>query len=456
MNYNLENDLLLNNLIEMRFLNEWKKDFKNKDKYKTCDLELYITPKCNLKCSYCYLNKYGSQLYPYDITDENMIIKNLEIILDWIIKNNYYIDCIELFSGEIWHTEFGLNILLKIYDYIDKYKFVNSIGIPSNMCFLLDDCQTDKIQNIINMFSNKDVRLFFSASIDGMIVEDNTRPFKYDYSVRDEEFYNKLFEFSIKNNFGFHPMVSAHSIEKWINNYKWWAEKYKENNLDITKLMMLEVRNNDWTPDKIQEYLKFLDFVIDFTFNECYNKDKYKMVRHIFSLDHKSEYNNLALRKRNPGFTCKIQDDLYVRLGDLAIVPCHRTSYDKFIYGKFVVKNNEIIGIEANNVELAIKILSSDPNYSQFKCGYCKINQLCSNGCLGSQYENSMELFYPCDTVCNLQIEKIKFLTKKYDDMGLFEYARNIKFNNIKSENIVKDMLKYIDKIKTEDSKHYE
>jgi len=39
-----------------------------------------------------------------------------------------------------------------------------------------------------------------------------------------------------------------------------------------------------------------------------------------------------------------------VRLGDLAICPCHRTSYDKYLLGKFEVKDNQIIGIKANNV----------------------------------------------------------------------------------------------------------
>jgi len=36
-----------------------------------------------------------------------------------------------------------------------------------------------------------------------------------------------------------------------------------------------------------------------------------------------------------------------VRAGDLSIIPCHRTSYQKFIYGKYKTENNKIIGIEA-------------------------------------------------------------------------------------------------------------
>jgi len=38
-----------------------------------------------------------------------------------------------------------------------------------------------------------------------------------------------------------------------------------------------------------------------------------------------------------------------VRLGDLAICPCHRQAYDEYLYGHFVVENNRITGIKANN-----------------------------------------------------------------------------------------------------------
>ena len=46
---------------------------------------------------------------------------------------------------------------------------------------------------------------------------------------------------------------------------------------------------------------------------------------------------------------CTCATDLTVRLGDLAICPCHRTSYNKYLYGKYVIENEEIIDIEAYN-----------------------------------------------------------------------------------------------------------
>ena len=37
---------------------------------------------------------------------------------------------------------------------------------------------------------------------------------------------------------------------------------------------------------------------------------------------------------------CTINRALIVRMGDLAIVPCHRTSYDQFLLGHFNVEND--------------------------------------------------------------------------------------------------------------------
>ena len=49
---------------------------------------------------------------------------------------------------------------------------------------------------------------------------------------------------------------------------------------------------------------------------------------------------------------CTINRALIVRMGDLAIVPCHRTSYDQFLLGHFNVENEKIIGVTAKNIQL--------------------------------------------------------------------------------------------------------
>ena len=77
--------------------------------------------------------------------------------------------------------------------------------------------------------------------------------FVQEVSVKDE-FYDKVFSFAKHYGYGFHPMVAAASIEKWIDNYKWWIKMLKKYDLPMDYLMMLEVRNDDWTDEKIKEF----------------------------------------------------------------------------------------------------------------------------------------------------------------------------------------------------------
>ena len=71
--------------------------------------------------------------------------------------------------------------------------------------------------------------------------------------------------FAKHNNFAFHPMISSHNIKHWIENYKWWMEKFKQYDFSLPSLMTLEVRNNDWTDETISQYCEFLEYVIEDT-----------------------------------------------------------------------------------------------------------------------------------------------------------------------------------------------
>ena len=46
-----------------------------------------------------------------------------------------------------------------------------------------------------------------------------------------------------------------------------------KNNLNVMDIMLLEVRNNDWNKNNIQEYLNFLDYLIDDILNEINKND---------------------------------------------------------------------------------------------------------------------------------------------------------------------------------------
>lgn len=192
--------------------------------------------------------------------------------------------------------------------------------------------------------------------------------------------------------------------------------------------MQLETREAGWTDEKIQSYLKWLKFLIDTDCKEYCNEDYKKFFKEIVLGQGKTEhclflqgcyfpYRNTGSIKHYLG--CTLGRSLFVRMGDLAIVPCHRTSYKKFILGKFKVENNKITGFECNNLPLTSSLYLSSFKYKPF-CHECAIVNNCSRYCMGANYEANNELFYPEQSNCNLQKAKILFLHKYYSKLKCF------------------------------------
>ena len=188
--YDKEQDHVLKFMLNQRFFDTWRntnidavnlnEDEKFENTYnpiKDYFVELFITPTCNQSCQYCYLIKHADKLYPQEINDHEQIKKNLRILLQWFVDNNLHPLEIDCFSGEIWHSNFGLEILDILYEYIfSKGLGTAKIMIPSNCSFLLNPKQTALIQRRIDKFLELNCRLCFSISVDGQPIEDFSRP----------------------------------------------------------------------------------------------------------------------------------------------------------------------------------------------------------------------------------------------------------------------------------------
>ena len=424
--YQKENDKVLEFILNKCYFDYFDSHYNSKyERYPIFKrIEFIITPECNQDCKYCYFVKNKKELYPKELVCHDTIINNLKTCLNYIKNNNWFISGVSLFSGEIWQTEFGLSIFETIYQSQLKKHTIGDIVIPSNCSFVYEKYYRDKIQNYIDKFKELGVRVIFSASVDGKIIEDSFRP-RVNGIPKSNDFYDELFKFCKKNGYGFHPMVSAKSCKYWIKNYKWFVKMFKKYNMDIlSNLMMLEVRNDDWNDDDIRYFKKFLRFVVKHQFKYIFNKDKKEFAKSVFSVPETQIYNIISLTPSSEKISCSIQDELFIRLGDLSIVPCHRLMYKENIYGKFITDNNEIVGISSKNTEMAIKILSMNPTVSHLKCSHCKYKYLCSKGCLGSQYESTKEVFFPCKSVCKMQSSKIDFLISIYQKMGLYDIMK--------------------------------
>ncbi len=436
MTYAEENDKLLEHVL-------FRSHVRNKVIH---ELEVIVTPECNLKCEYCYFNKHSDLLYPKDIRCKEVIIKNLKLLLRYLKDKHLTTKSISLFSGEIWGSEYGMEILDILYKESILHKFTNVIAVPSNCSFTTQEEYSGRFQQYINDFKAIGIKLYVSCSIDGGCLDDKQRP-QRNGEAYSEDRYSKIVDFVLSNGFGFHPMVSPESTKDWIPNYDWFISKLDQYGVNRNRLMMLEVRDGDWNNENIESYKKFIKHVFDYKLQNIYENDvKLFLVDNLWlqatGAKRIMNYNNIELRVYEDRIPCSIQNTLFVRLGDLAIVPCHRTMYDKFIYGHFKVEDNHITGIEAKNPELAIKILSANPNHCFYGCDACEYKHFCMKPCIGAMYEQSGDIFHGNldGQLCNMFKAKIDTTIELYESLGLFEMIRN---DTLKSPNRQRELELY-------------
>lgn len=442
LQFDLENDQLLEALIEQRFLSNWKRHYQNiyvngngdtdntsHEAWQNSMLELFITADCNQHCEYCYLVKHKQELYPHG-HDEEQILKNLNIIINHCIDNHYYITDIQCFTGEILHRKFGLQVLDTLIDGIKNGWCIRQITWSSNMSFLFDENQTNEIQKRLNIFESYGISFNLSASVDGKYCEDG-RPL-FNGKIRDDEYYEKLFTFQKVNHNGFHPMVSALNVKNWIKNFDWWVSMCQKYDLGIFErcTMALEVRDPNWTDEAIDDYNKLMDHMID-VYYDAFDHDISLLAQSILNLgvDHPAQLDiegytpwELIESVEAPGCTSVLS--LTVRLQDLMIIPCHRLGYDRLAYGKLKVENDKIVGIKAINPYVAIKILYANQKLCVHRCDTCRFKDVCIRQCMGCCYENENDPFIPMLNVCNFFEKKYTHLIKSFERRGILDYYR--------------------------------
>ena len=450
-----EADDYLTFLLNTRFFQYWKNKILG-EKYST--IEIYLTNSCNQNCEYCYL-KNNFNIYPKEYNNQETIIKNYKIFLDFLLKEKAKINKIEFFSGDIWHTNFGIQILEILYEYCKKEKICDSIIIPSNCYFVTKYETLMPIQNLINKFEQIDVNLVFSVSIDGKIIEEDVRPLD-NKIVRDDECYDDIFAFAKNNGYGYHPMISACGIKEWKENYFWWKKMCKKYSLNLYEsVMMLEVRNDDWTEENLCYYKNLLITMLDDFYCSEYIKNKKERFLDLLLDNWKDDqlsidnYFPFMLPTIHNAMPCSVDKYLTVRMGELAICPCHRLAYENNIYGYFTVKNNQIVGLTAKNNELATRILFGNPIMCNIKCDNCLYSDFCLRGCLGAQKEKTKDPFIPLDSVCNLFKTKIRTILEWSNEKGIIDSLEKMTPKE-KGWNKAKNLLEIWEHIKNEKSEN--
>lgn len=409
--------------------------------------ELIIRPECNQQCEYCYVARYGDKLYPMEKrADNKTLIHNTDIILNYIFKERKVLfHEMELFAGDLFYDDIGFEIFELMFKYYkelyDEHPnlFNNHprIVMPNNFSFATNDKKAKRMEELLTRFKTINMEISLSCSVDGPYNSVRERD-------KDDSYYTKILEFLQRNPCGIHPMISPSNIESAIKNFDWWDEQYEKYNLageDIHDFqpMYLEVRNDEWTDEKLDHYLEFLTHMLEVRFHKN-GESVDKLARHIFlgdgeegSLPCLGNYDPLGLTSTwdSEEYTCAISHQTCFYVASFEFAPCHRTSYPQFLGGRLNVKDDKVVGVTAINPTV-YSVIKMNNTHMNIGCPTCPFDPYCLKGCLGAQYEATGDLFVPGESVCKLHKTHLTFLAKTYCELGLTQIA--VEKNYFKSE----------------------
>ncbi len=415
--YNKENADFFKAFLEKTFFY----NFRNSNREKTVlhnynSIELALGYACDLDCTYCYYKRYGKELYHNKPVTKKDVLKNVEKIMNFIVKNNMYVD-IDLFSGESFMIPYIWEIMDIIYTYekkLDPAKRTEGVFIPTNMSFLKDQRQNilKNFEHYRKKFSELDIELGVSASIDGPFMDNENRAHK-DETNYTETFYGNLLDNKEKFSYGFHPMVYSNNIEYWIDNFLWFIENVDKG------LYLLEVRNAEWNEKQVKSFYYLIKFIIHYMFKAFDMKEDgflhFIQNTQIFNLS------SNVFSTTGRGLGCSLQSVLQIQLNDLTINPCHRLSYDYLSAGKLELDKDGTYDFIPNNVEFYIAT-NSVSSRSMSPCHSCPINEICSAACLGSNLESTGDPFVNSPTVCRMLYAKSLAIVESIQEIGLINY----------------------------------
>lgn len=464
MNYQQNENKLLNQYLDsVIFREEYTFDFilqnetifsEQKDGRNLIQgIELIVRPECNQKCEYCYVARYGADLYPFSerLTNEE-ILHNIDLVLDYVFNTrNLYINHWELFAGDLFYDEIFFDICdifakylsqkQKIYPNIFE-EFPGLILTPSNFSFIRNPKIKGKLEDYIDYFQkNFNWEVGFSVSTDGKYAVDTREQINL-----DDSFFDECFQWTMKYpKMGMHPIISASNVHNAIKNYDWWKDMSQKWYADCPEKSgdflpyWLEARNDEWTQETIEDFLKLLNHMIDDRLQMCDN-DVNKLAYHLMVGDGKDNtlaslphsdliWFNTYTRDPLQNLGCTMSISTVINISNLSLPPCHRLTYPQFNGGFFKVEDDKITEIESFNYSLYLITKNANAKYLP-KCSTCVYSAICHKGCFGAQYEASGEIFQPAISVCNLEKQRFDFLVYKYYNLGLFESIKEQKIED--------------------------
>lgn len=335
---------------------------------------IFVTDKCNLKCSYCY--ETDKQYKTIDIETAKLAV---DLFIKDLIEENDFNITFELMGGEVF---IELPLLKQITDYIFK-------------------------KSIEARFITESITISFSSN--GTFFTQEVK----DYLLDLKKVFNVSLGISLDGCREAHELNREGSFDKLIEGFDWWRKEFPENRIKAT----LSSNTLDLLPKSVKyliEELDIDDIKMNFANENIWKEDDYKRYFDalIVTANYLLESGYYKTRKISIFSRMFIDDtlcrDKYAWCGcgiamlscgiDGRLSPCHRCASQSCYYCGDVNT-----GIDYKKL---VPFIVNTP-YQDSKCASCKYIRSCW-WCIAGSIEDTGDLFKRTYYGCGLHIAQCK------------------------------------------------
>lgn len=361
-------------------------------------------------------------------SDISININNVQLLINYLLENNFIITGWRISATHnLFNKDYIFQILDILYTYFKKINKNGVIIFPNNYEFIANQNQKNIFGNYIIAFSEIGVKIVTPYQVNFCDCNNNNSIFDF------LQLYEQELNLIITNN-----------LEKYYDNYYYWKQIILKYNLKLPNIIL--DKNIDWKETDYPLLKSLIQLRIQDRFN-YFHYDIEKFTKHIFNNDNtilkiadkddllKIEYYD---KIKNNILPCKLSNSLTINTEDLIIQACCGLSHNIFKGGKFLIENNKIVDIiaeEGINGYINQKIANA---HFMLDCYACTDKYFCQKGCRALQFKYSTEPYLPIKDICSIQQIILNTLIENYHNLGIFNYLFSQTLENRYKHELIK------------------